>query len=96
MGTMLREKRIETWVKSEMDIKNRFIPFPMTDRDMKQYQESRNQATVPIPCVRILLPHAVKTEKSLFTPSTTTNSPRDHAKETGRRYRRYKWVENAR
>jgi hypothetical protein len=33
------------------------FPFPMTDRDMKQYQESKIQATVPnIPCVRILLP----------------------------------------
>lgn len=75
---MLRKKKekIETWGKtSKMDIKNKgSFPFPMTDRDMKQYQESKIQATVPnIPCVRILLPTRPKDDKEilLFTPSTT-------------------------
>lgn len=78
IGIMLRKKKekIETWGKtSKMDIKNKgSFPFPMTDRDMKQYQESKIQATVPnIPCVRILLPTRPKDDKEilLFTPSTT-------------------------
>lgn len=38
----------------------------MTDRDIKQYQESKIQAAVPnIPCVRILLPTRPKDDKEI-------------------------------